>query len=73
MISNNHVGNEWSWEADADGGPQKADVPLSLKRDGVTLSAAVAEDDRIPDVGSAEPQVDKRGEYNLTVVIRENR
>ena len=73
MLRDNHVGHERSWEADADGEPPEVDVPSSLKRDDVILSAAVAEDERIPDVGSAEPQVDESGECNLSVVVREDR
>jgi hypothetical protein len=72
MLRDNPVDHEYSREADADGGPQEVDVPLSLKRNDVTLSAAVAEDDKIPDVGSAEQQVDESCECNLTVVVRED-
>ena len=73
LVRNNHVGNEWFWEAKANSKGQDRNDTVHLSVKAVTLSATVVEQDKIPDVGRGSLRVTKSGEYELEVIVRENR
>lgn len=78
MVSNDHVGNEWSYDAQIAGNSVAIGDSIAVKSTAkVKLFATAVEDDKYPDVGSKsltiKPGTSVGKQFVLNVQVVENR